>query len=190
MTQSLTQRLDLIKNIPGTGEQVNIAEINAAFDQIDANKIPAAKMRRNAGTQAIATATTTTVDFDVVTYDTWALESEGAMADITGNQMNIKIDGIYMVSAGVVYNTAATGFRALGVALNGVITPYKLRHFIDANAAVPTPVAVCKPMPLSAGDVLTCHVIQNSGGSVNLDQSGLTAEDAIYLEAVWQGKKP
>lgn len=191
MSQTLTQRLDLIKNNPGTNEQVSVAEINSAFDNIDANLVPAAKIRKAAGTQAIVTATTTTVDYDSVSYDTWSGSAEGAMADITANTITAKIDGLYHVEAGVCFDSNVTGFRALGVALNGAITPFKLRHFITGLlGGVPTPVKVSGDIPMVAGDVLTVRVIQNSGVNLNLDQSGATAEDAIYLSATWIGKKP
>lgn len=191
MSNTVTQRLNLIKPTPGTNDPADISELNTNADLIDAWLIPAAKIRKAAGTQSIATATTTSVDYDSVTYDTWAAESEGAMANITANNITARINGLYHVEAGICIATNATGFRALGVAVNGVITPYQLRTFMDStDGGLATIVQISGDIPLSAGDALHCAVLHNAGSSLNLDQSDATATDAIYLSATWVGKKP
>jgi hypothetical protein len=186
MGETFTQRLQLVKN--DNNELVNILEINAAFDKVDNNIVPAAKISRIASV-SIQTGTTTEIDFTVINYDSWTTRVEGAMADLVNNKITAPIAGIYHLEAGICFNNNNVGYRALGISINSVVAPFKARNFMDANAGgIPTIIQVSDDVPLAAGDIIKCSVIQNSTAPLGIDSTGATADDAVFLSATWMGK--
>lgn len=187
MAETLTQRLQLIKN--DNAELVLIGEINAAFDKIDNNIIPAAKIRTVNGTQSLATAQSTKVTLNTTVYDSWATKVEGAMANPANNRLIAPLTGLYHVEAGACFASNATGYRALGIAVNGIVSPFRARYFKDANTgAIGTLIQVSDDIPLTAADNIECWAVQNSNGPLVLDPAAATADDAIFLSATWIGK--
>lgn len=188
MSQTLTQRLDLIKNTPGTGEQVNIAEINAAFDSIDANLIPACKIRSTVAQTVATGGSPVTVNFDTVSYDTWNGSPEGAMADVANERIIARIDGLYTVVLGIVYAANGTGSRIGNILVNGVISK---RFSIAPSGGNNTYIIVTDDFPLVSGDIITASSSQTSGAGLDLLAPALSGEpDGVMLIVRWNGKKP
>jgi len=88
VSQTLTDRVKAIKNTPGTGENVLVSEINAAFDKFDNHFIPFCKIQ-GAAPQIIGSgAGQVQVTFDTTRTDTYAARSEGAMADLANDELS------------------------------------------------------------------------------------------------------
>lgn len=188
MSQTLTQRLDLVLNTPNTAEQVSIAELNANFQAIDDFLIPAAKIRSTAN-QTIATgASPTGVNFDTISYDTWNGSPEGAMADVAGERIVIRIPGLYTVVLALAFTANATGSRIGNININGV----QSKRFSQTPAAGNnTYIMVTDDFPLVANDIVTATCLQTSGGNLDLLAPASSGEpDGVMLLVRWNGKKP
>lgn len=189
MTSTLTQRLDLIKPTPGTNHQVSIAELNANADAIDAWLIPAAKMRLNSANQTIVTgAASTKISFDTIVYDTWNGLPEGAMANATTDDMTIRIDGLYLCIASVVWAANATGARTLNLQLNGTAVK---RDVEPGATGANNELQIAIPIPCVAGDIINMSAAQTSGANLDVLAPASTSEiDGCSLSVTFLGKKP
>lgn len=183
MAETTTSRLGLIKNTPGTGEQVNIAEINSGFDAIDKNFIPAAKIIRTAASpQSIPNSAATGVDYNSTAFDSYAARPEGPMADTTNDRIIIRKDGVYIVSAGGNFAANATGVRRIDIVKNGVtLAGDTTAGFVGAANGL----SFSAPFSFVNGDLITINVFQNSGAGLVWDLN--TFAEGNYLSAVWHG---
>lgn len=185
MSQTLTDRVKAIKNTPDTGEQVQIAEFNSAFDKLDNHFVPAAKIY-NTVAQSYPNAATTMTVFNNTRFDTYAARSEGPMADLSNEQIIIRKTGLYVVSvsANILFN--ATGYRALSYKRNAT---FMRRITQDANVAnsVDTSMSLTDIALLTAGDLITAHFLQNSGGALSSDPTVGGVQDSQSLSVVWAG---
>lgn len=188
MSQTLTQRLDMILNTPNTGEQVSIAELNTNFQKVDDWLIPAAKIRSTVAQTVATGAGASAVNFDTVSYDTWNGSPEGAMADVANERLIIRIDGLYTVVLAIVFAANGTGSRIGNININGVQSK---RFSIAPGAGNNTYITVVDDFPLVAGDLITATCVQTSGAGLDLLAPALSGEpDGVMLMARWNGKKP
>lgn len=122
----------------------------------------------NSTTISIANITWTDVTFDTEGANGW---DSGTIHSVSTNTQNFTcpVAGKYLCFCEVYWASNATGFRAIRVnhagaqiseqyAINLVATAFTMQHVWVANAA--------------ASDVIKFQVYQNSGGSLNITNSG------------------
>lgn len=180
MSQTLTNRVEAIKNTPGTGENVQVSEINSAFDKFDNHFIPACKIHNT--TQVIASGGSTALQFSSTNFDSYAARSEGAMADLSNDRITIRKAGLYFVRVNGVWlpGTAA-----------GVLRMDLLINAISGNAVfAPAPAGsisqeVVGFYILAVNDLITAAVTQTTGANRSLDYN--TYPNIFNLEAIWMG---
>lgn len=180
MAETLTTRLQLIKN--DTLELVNINEINAAFDKIDNNLVPAAKMF-NSIQQSIPTAASTLIQYNSTSFDSYAGRAEGPMVDLAAESITIRKTGVYMVSIGGSFVANVTGVRRLDINKNGVtqVNSTVMPGFTGSANTL----TFSSSFYLVAGDVITGGAFQNSGGALGFDKNTFVEGD--FLDVVWVG---
>lgn len=108
----------------------------------------------------------TRLDFDVVERD------DLGIADLTNNRFVIQEPGLYLVTANVSWvGASAAGNRSIIIGLNGAT--------LTASSVVPlgsgwtTNHSIVTTSDLEPGDIVVLDVIQNSGGSLDLEASGI-----------------
>jgi hypothetical protein len=120
---------------------------------------------RRAAVQSVSTATQTTV--------TWDTEDQDTDAFITASSTTVTIPsgcgGVYGLSATSVWASASTGtLSGVEILLSGAVIAsgqgQAFTGFFTTNVVY----------PLSATDTLTVRVYQNSGGSLNIDETFFT----------------
>lgn len=182
MSQTLTDRLKMIKNTPGTGENVLIAEINSAFDKADNHYIPMCKIQGAAPQVITSGAGQVQVLFDTTRIDTYAARSEGPMADLANERIVIRKAGLYYLKYNVVWLTGtAAGVLRCDMAINGTTD---LSCF-DVGVAAATSMEMSQFRILAANDLITAFVQQTTGANRTLDDN--TYANINCLEAVWLG---
>lgn len=143
---------------------------------------PAARMR-NSVNQSIPNNTATTVQFDTTVFDT------AGMAQPANDRLVIPSAGVYEVGGWVQWASHATGRRSLlvrhvGATVAGHTTP----AVIEATRV--TEQSASAIVLAAAGDVVELIVIQESGGSLNLEtNTNRPAIWAVKLQAL-QGSTP
>lgn len=104
-----------------------------------------------------------------LTFDTEVFDS-GAMHSTSTNTGRITVPtgggGVYVVGGTVEFAANATGYRSIGIRLNGgnTITGHRA---ITSSASVTTRLSTSAIYSLAAGDYLELQVFQNSGGALN-----------------------
>ena len=180
MTQILTNRVKAIKNTPDTGEQVQIAEINAAFDKLDNHFIPACKIRHT--NQSINHNTFTTSQFSITTLDTYAARSEGPMADLVNDKIIIRKAGIYLLRFNNLWLAGTAG---------GVVRSDLMKNGNPNNAVFdPGPAGAISQVVqhfelLAVNDEISARVFQTSGVARSVDFN--TYDHVLELSAIWMG---
>lgn len=139
---------DNLRNIwifgfPVGGEEVAFKGARVAFD----------------GSQVIPTGTSTPLDFGTVNYDTGAF--------ITGSTFVPDVDGFYEVGVIVQFESNDSGVRQVEIAVDGPGFASDIRSAIvgAGNDSVAATYAV---LQLTAGQVVTFNVVQDSGGNLNI----------------------
>lgn len=180
MAQTLTNRVKAIKNTPGTGEQVQIGEINAAFDKFDNHFVPACKIRLVS--QSINHNVFTAVDFTITTLDTYSARSEGAMADLPNNKIIIRKTGLYKCTFKSLWlaGTAAGVLRS-DILKNGAPND----TWFDPGVAGACSQIVSHEELLTAGDEISARVFQTTGVARSIDHN--TYDHVLELSVVWLG---
>lgn len=109
----------------------------------------------------IASATETKLVFSSELFDTNSINNTS-----TGD-MTVSVDGIYSISGSVFFDTTVDGavFEAR-IKVNG--TEADRFRVIGADIDGATVSVSCSAIGLSAGDVVTVHAFQNSGGSIDV----------------------
>jgi hypothetical protein len=181
MAQTLTERVEAIKNTPGTGEAAQVSEINSAFDKFDNHFIPAAQLR-NTVAQSIPNNATTKTVYSQISYDSYSTRSEGVMASIGTDDITIRRDGLYIVSLVGSFALNATGIRRMGIGKNGTI---QTAVQAGGTASGSSQLSITQPFVLADGDIITGHVFQNSGGALDLSDNSFL--DGSSLSVTWVG---
>lgn len=181
MAETLTNRVKAIKNTPGTGENVLVAEINAAFDKFDNHFIPACKIWSSID-QSIPNNVNTQLLYNTTIIDTYAARSEGPMADLANDWIIIRKPGLYYVHASNLYVAGvAAGILRTNLAINTVVN--------NSVFAGPEAAAVSQDIfgeyLFAANDKITCMIQQNQG-SARLNTNN-TYQNIFILEAIWSG---
>ncbi|MGE5281856.1 MAG: hypothetical protein ACM3N0_05970 [Chloroflexota bacterium] len=135
----------------------------------------------NSAQQSIANVTVTHVSFDTETFDTAELHSASQPTRLTA-----PIDGIYEVSATVIFPSNATGTRSLELMLNEATTNPIAGMRVQANGASDlTELTASGLVELSAGEFVQVSVLQSSGNSLNV--LGATQNAKPRFSMYWVG---
>lgn len=181
MAQTLTDRVKAILNTPGTGENVLIAELNAAFSKFDNHFIPACKIWSSVD-QSLPNSVQTGLNYNTTIFDSYAARAEGAMADLANDWIIIRKPGLYYVHASnlLVAGTAAGIIRS-NIAINGAVS--------NSQFQGPQASAVSQDIfgeyVFAANDKITCLMQQNQGSARN--NTNNTYQNIFCLTAIWQG---
>jgi hypothetical protein len=177
---TLTERLQIVK--ADANEFVSVgAHITAGFDKIDSNFIPTAKMVGSSA-QSIPNNTLTKCAFNVAQFDSYAARSEGAMINLTNDEITIRKAGIYYLRFNGSFATSGTGVRRGDIRKNGVTLLSEVR---TPSAGGACSLSVGDFFNLAVNDIIQAHAFQNSGGAINID--GNTFAEGFSLSATWQG---
>lgn len=107
---------------------------------------------------------------DVAWNGTEVQDSSGLHSTISNvENIIIKESGLYLVSASVVFNTAAAGQRKIRVLRNGGATG--IESLVSAHPTNQTTVSVTGVHYFSTGDTVRIEVWQDSGGSVSYQRN-------------------
>lgn len=117
---------------------------------------------------AIAHSAYTTIAFDVTNYDL-NRPNETPMHDnaVNNDRVYIRLAGVYLITANVVWAGNKTGFRLLYLARNGA--NIALDRLLPLDGA-DTSQQITTQRKLSVGDYITAYVHQTSGGNLNIQQ--------------------
>lgn len=182
MSQTLTDRVKAIKNTPGTGENVLIAEINAAFDKFDGHFIPACKIQGSADQNITSGAGQVQIQYDTTVIDTYSARSEGPMADLANDRIVIRKTGLYLVRCNILWNSGtAAGILRGDLAINGTTS----NSCFDGGIAAALSQEVWGMYSLAAGALITAFVQQTTGATRALTDN--TYQNINNLEAIWLG---
>lgn len=182
MSQTLTSRVEAIKNTPGTGENVQISEINSAFDKFDNHFIPACKIYGNAQQVIASGGGQVQLLYDTVGFDTYSARSEGAMADLSNDRIIIRRAGLYLLRVNTLFLAGtAAGILRLDMAVNGATA---LSTF-DNGTAQASSLEAWQFRILAPGDLITAFVQQTTGANRTIDDN--TYPNINNLEAIWLG---
>lgn len=127
-------------------------------------------------TQSIPDATATKVTYDTTNEDVYSIfDGSGTFTVPTGWA------GVWAIDAGVSFQASGTtGRRTVQIRHNGTI---KINNAAFPNENVTVNQAATGVLRLAVGDTIEIYCFQNSGGSVNLDNSPLNHCHMTYLHA-------
>lgn len=126
-------------------------------------------------TQSITTSNDTPVTFDGVNGDSWGCWSSGSATRLTA-----PLTGRYQATAVVSWAGNATGFRSIWIERNGTSTVGR-QSTLSVGAGNPTWMQVTsQPFDMAKGDYLRLIVWQNSGGSLNVNNSSTFAPSLSF----------
>jgi hypothetical protein len=179
VAEILTSRLKIIKN--DDDEFVDIDEINAGFDKIDNNFIPACMMAFT-GSQTPASGSTVTQDMNQTRHDTYSARAEGPMADLTNNLITIRRKGIYVLTCSSGFAANATNNRRLGLEVNAV---EQINLEVGPKPIGAINMVISIAMSLSVNDQVRCTVLQTSGIALAVSAGG--APNGVHISATWVG---
>ena len=113
-----------------------------------------------AADQSISNTTVTAISFDTETWDTGSFYSSGTDVTITAATA-----GRWDLYAHVDYASNSTGLRQCYIKVNGATVQTSGQNAVNGDDSR---VNIQVPVALVNGDVVTLHVWQNSGGSLNV----------------------
>lgn len=117
----------------------------------------------NSTNQLVATVTATALALDSERYDTDAIHDNAT----NNSRLTCKTAGRYAIAASASFAANATGFRRLGIRLNG-ITEIARTSAPSVGAADPTDLTVETEYELAVNDYVQMVVYQSSGGNLNV----------------------
>jgi hypothetical protein len=170
----LINALDDVDIGPGTVGPAELA--SEAVTPADFGSIPAVRADGPNGTDGTCTGPPsipgngdlTRIGFSGEEFDTANLHNASCLGGDPVTRLTAPIDGLYQVSAGVVWTTNPTGTRFLGIRKNGSDDLYQVASRIPASADVPEQ-SVSTLVSLDAGDYLEVVLSQNSGSAAAID---------------------
>jgi hypothetical protein len=172
LNDSLTAN-DLAANSVGNSEIVN-----GSIDSTELATVPSVRVRRTA-TQTIANNTPTDISFTSETWDTANFHSTN------DTRLFAPVDGIYLITAEVLFSGGSTGLRELQVVRNNTL-PIAVDDR-DVQSSASDFLNVTTAYRLAAGDDIRVRVLQNSGGSITIFNSSGGAETSPELSMTLLG---
>lgn len=175
------------RTLSGDATISNTGALTVGPSAITAGKIgtlPACRLTKSAS-QSIPDATHTAVTFDTEVLDTDTMHS-GSSSRIT-----IVTAGVYLITAGLVWDANASGVRFATLRKNGTVE-------LASDKAPNSDIAACSVTTiakLAAADYIEVYGYQNRGGALQVFSSGdvlvgnpLLTGAATHLAATWMGK--
>lgn len=136
------------------------------------------------GFTSVPNSSITTLTWEHEAFDTANMHiAEVACQDPNSSRITAPRDGVYLISAGVLWGQNTVGTRYLGINVNGIGRAADEREANAGTGAGGTLQSVTTAFVLSQGDIVTSEVNQTSGGNLTLG-----GDDArSYFSAVWLG---
>jgi hypothetical protein len=116
----------------------------------------------NSTAQSVANTTPLKLSFNTERFDT----SDFHSTSVNPERLTAPATGTYIVTAHVAFDSNGTGYRQIFLMKNE--TEYIAVQDTNARSAGGTEMSIMTIIRLSASDFVTCHVSQNSGGSLNI----------------------
>jgi len=136
------------------------------------------------GFTSVPNSAVTTLLWEHETFDTAGMHIADALCqNPNASRITAPMDGVYVVSAGVLWGQNATGTRYLGINVNGNGLAADERQANGGAGAGSTTQNVTAETVLHAGDFVTAEVNQTSGSSLVLAGD----DDRTFFSAVWLG---
>jgi len=139
---------------------------------------PGARVTRTTS-QSIPSGTPTDLSYDVERFDIAGLFNPAAPTLLTA-----PIDGIYSISASVIWAPSATGQRQVEILVGSNPNPIAFEVDTNAGAGVLKSQNVSTIYALGAGDSIRVRVSQDSGGALDVSKQG---EASPELMMAWIG---
>lgn len=180
-----TDRLLLVK--PDELEFVDIDIINANYDKINKNFIPAAKLRSTVDVALAANTINGVVNFNDIDFDSMAARTEGPIASTATDRLTCRKTGLWYLGAqaNISYNASFTqGYRALSIYKNNSVIVCRDARDSNKTNSLYTTLDCSDVVYAVAGDYWDCRITNTSGGSSTVDAGWL---DATSFSAVWLG---
>lgn len=132
---------------------------------------PQARVYNNAAI-SIADNTPTALTFNSERWDYYpAGYTEQHSTSSNTGRLTCRVAGSYLIGGSIEFAANATGFRAVGIRLNGSTSIAESGHNAPI-ATFPLRVSLSSAYRLAVGDYVDMAVYQNSGGSLNVNASG------------------
>lgn len=147
---------------------VKLYEVNNSTSQVSLTTLPNSITARvtHSTTQSISNITDTALSFDTERYDTDVIHDTAT----NNSRLTCKTGGTYLIIAQVGFAANATGIRQVKILLGGTtIIALDLRS--SAGAVFQTRVTAATQYPLGVNDYVEAFVYQDSGGSLNTEQT-------------------
>jgi len=139
--------------------------------------VPTTRLRRTTS-QSIANNTATNISFTTESWDTANFHSTNSTDAVA------PVDGVYLITGSVVFQSNATGYRELTLTANSSAIADDQRNPVSGGAS--DFLSLATAFRLQAGDVVRMSVLQNSGGSLTVIASS-GAETSPELSMTWLG---
>lgn len=130
-----------------------------SIDVVDLGHVPSAKMRQTS-IQSVGNAAWTTITMDVIDWDTM-----GEAANLAGETIKIRREGIYLVVGKTTWAANATGSRFCGFGIDGSIAWSFGGYAPVSNHIIRVPGVTM--LELTAGQTVELMGYQDSGGNLN-----------------------
>jgi len=140
--------------------------------------IPTARVRRTTGVN-VNSGALTAISFTSETWDVGGLHSG------TDNFLNAPIDGIYLITAHVLFNSGGGGLRELAIDVNNTKGIADVQD--DAHTSASDFFSLATVYSLNAGDDVRMKVQQSTGAPLGIIASSGGPETSPELSMTWLG---
>ena len=144
---------------------------------------PMCRVRR-ATTQSITNSTDTFVTFPIEDIDT------DGMFTATSDTITIQTEGVYQVSASILFAANNTGARIINIYKNPTsvsdFAAVLTSEWTNATQTYSTVMSASGISSFTAGQTVKIGVFQTSGGALNIGDTGFTS--ITQLSVVWVGR--
>jgi hypothetical protein len=138
------------------------------------------------------TAFSSGTSFQTVTFDVEAWDSGGCWSAVNGSRFTAPVDGWYLLTSAVRFDTDATGDRCARLRFNGAagtVCPlqYVRSADFDVSVAVGTAINGAVLCQLDATEYAELQIWQNSGGSLDIHGSASEYGEQTRLSGIFLG---
>jgi len=169
LSTSTSELLATIRAHDGAGSRIDADTIDGMSSTIFAtDSVPHVEVARNLATQSIPNAVLTSVSFDTEVED-----SHDMYSAIHPERMTAPTDGLYLVETTIAWDSAVVGANGIELYIESQSATglVQQRAFTMKPAAGSLYTSGSTVLRLSAGQWVRIRVRQDSGASVNIDQS-------------------
>jgi hypothetical protein len=162
-----------------TGDVLTATNFNNVLTNIGNYRVPPACAAYHSAAQSIPNATATAVSLNSEYYDTDGMHSTSTNT----SRLTIATDGIYQITANILFDIGGTGMRDLAIYKNGA-TQYRGSSTLNITASFFTQLSTATTISLVAGDYVEAFVYHTQGTALNIrgDANG------VHFAATWLGQ--